>query len=118
MEHFTISKYAAATVGGSKWEHNKALEGGTEIVVANPGRMIDFVKMKATNLSRVACLVLDEADRIFEMCFGKQTKGFFFIKKIIEKKYKNVKKKKKDMEVYFLELQVFKPSGKTCHTHL
>lgn len=59
--------------GGSKWEQSKALESGAEIVVATPGRMIDLVKMKATNLSRVTFLVLDEADRMFDMGFGEQT---------------------------------------------
>lgn len=47
------------------------MEGGAEIVVATPGRMIDLVKMKATNLTRVTFLVLDEADRMFDMGFGK-----------------------------------------------
>lgn len=61
--------------GGSKWEQSKALEGGAEIVVATPGRMIDLVKMKATNLSRVTFLVLDEADRMFDMGFGEK---FFY----------------------------------------
>lgn len=57
--------------GGSKWEQSKALEGGAEIVVATPGRIIDLVKMKATNLERVTMLVLDEADRMFDMGFGR-----------------------------------------------
>lgn len=58
--------------GGSKWEQSKALESGAEIVVATPGRMIDLVKMKATSLTRVTFLVLDEADRMFDMGFGEQ----------------------------------------------
>lgn len=57
--------------GGSKWEQSKALEQGAEIVVATPGRMIDMVKIKATNLLRVSYLVLDEADKMFNMGFGK-----------------------------------------------
>lgn len=57
--------------GGSKWEQSKALEGGTEIIVGTPGRVIDLVKMSATNLTRVTFLVLDEADRMFNMGFGK-----------------------------------------------
>lgn len=56
--------------GGSKWEQSKALEKGAEIVVATPGRIIDLVKIKATNLTRVTFLVLDEADRMFDMGFG------------------------------------------------
>ncbi|XP_017886041.1 ATP-dependent RNA helicase DDX42 [Ceratina calcarata] len=61
--------------GGSKWEQSKALEGGAEIVVATPGRMIDLVKMKATNLTRVSFLVLDEADRMFDMGFEPQVRS-------------------------------------------
>lgn len=56
--------------GGSKWEQSKALEQGAEIIVATPGRMIDMVKMKATNLQRVTYLVLDEADKMLNMGFG------------------------------------------------
>ena len=58
--------------GGSKWEQSKALEAGAEIVVATPGRMIDMIKIKATNLQRVSFLVLDEADRMFDMGFEPQ----------------------------------------------
>ncbi|KAL1137792.1 hypothetical protein AAG570_009488 [Ranatra chinensis] len=61
--------------GGSKWEQSKALEEGAEIVVATPGRMIDLVKMKATNLQRVTFLVLDEADRMFDMGFEPQVRS-------------------------------------------
>lgn len=35
------------------------------------GRLIDLVKSKATNLLRVTYLVFDEADRMFDMGFGK-----------------------------------------------
>ncbi|XP_053684919.1 ATP-dependent RNA helicase DDX42 [Sabethes cyaneus] len=61
--------------GGSKWEQSKALELGAEIVVATPGRMIDMVKMKATNLRRVTYLVLDEADKMFNMGFEPQVRS-------------------------------------------
>ncbi|XKL60783.1 hypothetical protein PGB90_007840 [Kerria lacca] len=61
--------------GGSKWEQSKSLENGAEIVVATPGRIIDLVKMKATNLTRVTFLVLDEADRMFDMGFEPQVRS-------------------------------------------
>ncbi|CAN7996374.1 unnamed protein product [Ixodes hexagonus] len=61
--------------GGSKWEQSKALQEGAEIVVATPGRMIDLIKMKATNLERVTFLVLDEADRMFDMGFEPQVRS-------------------------------------------
>ena len=45
---------------------------GAEIAIATPGRMIDMIKMKVTNLQRVTYLVLDEADRMFDMGFEAQ----------------------------------------------
>jgi hypothetical protein len=48
------------------------LKAGCEIVVCTPGRLIDLLKMKATNLHRVTFLVLDEADKMFDMGFGQQ----------------------------------------------
>ena len=38
------------------------------------GRMIDMIKMKVTNLRRVTYLVLDEADRMFDMGFEPQVR--------------------------------------------
>jgi len=58
------------------------LESGAEIVVATPGRMIDLVKMKATNLTRVTFLVLDEADRMFDMGFGERSYTVIYIERI------------------------------------
>ena len=51
------------------------LKRGAEIVVATPGRMIDILATsngRVTNLRRVTYLVLDEADRMFDMGFEPQ----------------------------------------------
>lgn len=61
--------------GGSKYEQSRDLEAGAEIVVATPGRLIDLIKMGVTNLRRVTYLVLDEADRFFEMGFEVQVRS-------------------------------------------
>ncbi|XP_044272717.1 ATP-dependent RNA helicase DDX42 isoform X2 [Tribolium madens] len=61
--------------GGSKWEQSLALKEGADIVVATPGRIIDHVKGGATNLQRVTFLVLDEADRMFELGFEPQVRS-------------------------------------------
>jgi ATP-dependent RNA helicase DDX42 len=56
--------------GASKTNQFKELRKGfTEIIVATPGRLIDLIKMKATNLKRVSYVVLDEADRMFDLGF-------------------------------------------------
>ncbi|GBP16075.1 ATP-dependent RNA helicase DDX42 [Eumeta japonica] len=49
--------------------------GGAEIIVGTPGRIIDLIKCKATSLSRVTYLVLDEADRMFDMGFEPQVRS-------------------------------------------
>uniref|UniRef100_A0A0A9ESZ6 Dead box ATP-dependent RNA helicase, putative n=1 Tax=Arundo donax TaxID=35708 RepID=A0A0A9ESZ6_ARUDO len=51
------------------------LKRGAEIVVCTPGRMIDILctsSRKITNLRRVTFLVMDEADRMFDMGFEPQ----------------------------------------------
>lgn len=48
---------------------------GAELVVCTPGRMIDILtlnKGKVTNLKRVTFIVLDEADRMFDLGFEPQ----------------------------------------------
>jgi ATP-dependent RNA helicase RhlE len=45
------------------------LKRGAEIVVACPGRLLDHIDQKTINLSHVETLVLDEADRMFDMGF-------------------------------------------------
>ena len=43
-----------------------------EIVIATPGRLIDMLNTRITNLRRVTYLVLDEADRMLDMGFEPQ----------------------------------------------
>jgi len=45
------------------------LRSGVDIVVACPGRLLDHVKQRTINLSNLEVLVLDEADRMFDMGF-------------------------------------------------
>src|SRR5574337_1883463 len=45
------------------------LRAGVEIVVACPGRLLDHINQKMIDLSRIEVLVLDEADRMFDMGF-------------------------------------------------
>ena len=47
----------------------KGLQTGVEIAVACPGRLLDLMNQKAVTLSAIEILVLDEADRMFDMGF-------------------------------------------------
>ncbi|KAF4841666.1 Pre-mRNA-processing ATP-dependent RNA helicase PRP5 [Colletotrichum siamense] len=56
------------------------LKRGAEIVVCTPGRMIDLLAAnqgRVTNLRRVSYVVLDEADRMFDMGFEPQVMKIF-----------------------------------------
>nr|XP_002130131.1 ATP-dependent RNA helicase dbp2 [Ciona intestinalis] len=64
--------------GASKAPQIRDLERGCEIVIATPGRLIDFLEARKTNLRRCTYLVLDEADRMLDMGFEPQ------IRKIID----------------------------------
>ncbi|XP_063715338.1 uncharacterized protein LOC134842782 [Symsagittifera roscoffensis] len=64
--------------GSPKGPQIGALDRGCELVIATPGRLLDFMESKQIRLDRTTYLVLDEADRMLDMGFEPQ------IKKIIE----------------------------------
>jgi len=65
--------------GAPKYEQKSHLYRGVEILIATPGRLLDFLNNGDTNLKRCTYLVLDEADRMLDMGFEKD------IRKIIAK---------------------------------
>jgi len=58
--------------GVSKRDQQNELRRGVEIVICTPGRLLDFLENKVTNLRRVTYLVLDEADRMLDLGFEAQ----------------------------------------------
>ncbi|ORY06094.1 P-loop containing nucleoside triphosphate hydrolase protein [Basidiobolus meristosporus CBS 931.73] len=77
-KHFlkALNLRAVCAYGGSPIKDQIAdLKRGAEIVVCTPGRMIDLLSAnsgRVTNLRRATYLVLDEADRMFDMGFEPQ----------------------------------------------
>ncbi|CAN4112807.1 unnamed protein product [Withania somnifera] len=66
----------SAVYGGmSKLDQYKELKAGCEIVVATPGRLIDMIRKKAFTMLRETYLVLDEADRMFDLGFEPQIRS-------------------------------------------
>lgn len=67
---------AVCAYGGAPIKDQIAeLKRGAEIIVCTPGRMIDLLAAnsgRVTNLRRVTYMVLDEADRMFDMGFEPQ----------------------------------------------
>ena len=70
-----IGKYTGlrslAVYGGMDYERQKreVLSAPVDLLVATPGRLLDFVKSHVINLGNVDTLVIDEADRMLDMGF-------------------------------------------------
>ena len=70
-----IGKYcelkSLAIYGGMDYDRQKkeVLSSPVDLLVATPGRLLDFVKSRVINLSHVDTLVIDEADRMLDMGF-------------------------------------------------
>ena len=59
-----------AIYGGVDYMKQKnALKEGADIVIGTPGRLIDYLKQKVYSLKNIEALVIDEADRMFDMGF-------------------------------------------------
>lgn len=70
-----LSKYTpakiAAVFGGMDYDKQRRQlsEQAVDIVVATPGRLLDFQRQKDVHLDKVETLIIDEADRMLDMGF-------------------------------------------------
>jgi ATP-dependent RNA helicase RhlE len=64
----TVCLIGGAPIGGQK----QALKRMPRIIIATPGRLIDHLEQKTVTLRDVHALILDEADRMFDMGFAPQ----------------------------------------------
>ena len=63
--HFTTTVFGGTPYG----PQIKELRGGTDVLIATPGRLMDLMKRGVVDLRSVQALVLDEADRMLDMGF-------------------------------------------------
>ncbi|MGR5080474.1 DEAD/DEAH box helicase [Photobacterium swingsii] len=71
--HFNGAIKTVAVFGGvSANTQMLALRGGTDILVATPGRLLDLISSNAIKLNKVKTLVLDEADRMLSLGFTEE----------------------------------------------
>lgn len=66
--------YGGADTGAQKLELKK----GVDLLIATPGRLLDFVERGQVSLKKVIYFVIDEADRMLDMGFIPQ------VKKVVE----------------------------------
>lgn len=64
--------------GGTDYEkQRKKLEKGVDILIGTPGRVIDYMKQNVFSLGELQVMVLDEADRMFDLGFIKDIRYVF-----------------------------------------
>ena len=69
---------AALAYGGESYDKQLSkLEQGVDILIGTTGRIIDFYKQRVFNLRNIQVVVLDEADRMFDLGFIKDIRFLF-----------------------------------------
>lgn len=69
----TIGLKTAVLIGGAPMgRQTEQIRRRPHVIIATPGRLIDHVQQKTMTLSSISILVLDEADRMFDMGFAPQ----------------------------------------------
>ena len=66
---YTGIKHTVIFGGVSQKPQTDALQGGTQILVATPGRLLDLIDQHYISLKSIDFFVLDEADRMLDMGF-------------------------------------------------
>ncbi|MCD9506682.1 ATP-dependent RNA helicase SrmB [Photobacterium phosphoreum] len=71
LSKYTNLKVFTITGGISYDEHAELLGKTQDIVVATPGRLMEYIESDKFDCRAIECLILDEADRMLDMGFGK-----------------------------------------------
>lgn len=70
LAQFTHLKIATITGGVSYEEHGEIFNENQDLVVATPGRLLQYIDQENFDCRSVEILILDEADRMLQMGFG------------------------------------------------
>jgi ATP-dependent RNA helicase RhlE len=63
----------AVLIGGSSMANQvRAIRNNPDVIIGTPGRIIDHIQQRTLGLQDVTILILDEADRMFDMGFAPQ----------------------------------------------
>jgi ATP-dependent RNA helicase RhlE len=62
-------RHAVILGGVSQHRQVQIMRQGVDVLVATPGRLLDLIQQKHVRLNAVSMLVIDEADRMFDMGF-------------------------------------------------
>ena len=75
---------SALIYGGVDYDKQRAtLQAGVDIIIATPGRLIDYFKQHVFSFRAVEVFVLDEADRMFDLGFIKDVR--FLMRRLPER---------------------------------
>eukprot|EP01110_Echinostelium_bisporum_P011811 TRINITY_DN585_c2_g1_i1.p1 TRINITY_DN585_c2_g1~~TRINITY_DN585_c2_g1_i1.p1 ORF type:complete len:442 (+),score=89.41 TRINITY_DN585_c2_g1_i1:96-1421(+) len=76
-KYLYISRINATAIfgGADRYRQERELRQGVQLLIATPGRLIDFMADNVINLKRVSYVVLDEADRMLDMGFEPQMRA-------------------------------------------
>ncbi|ASX26261.1 ATP-dependent RNA helicase RhlB [Candidatus Williamhamiltonella defendens] len=77
LSQFTSLKMGLAYGGDGYDKQLKILESGVDILIGTPGRIIDYAKQNFIHLNALQVIVLDEADRMYDLGFIKDIRWLF-----------------------------------------
>ena len=69
LGEFTGLTFQAVYGGVDYAKQRESLREGVDVLIGTPGRLIDYFKQRVYTLKHVEVLVIDEADRMFDMGF-------------------------------------------------
>jgi superfamily II DNA/RNA helicase len=71
--NFTKQIRVATLLGGQlKSIHFREIKKKPQIIIATPGRLLDFLESDIITMNRCSMLIIDEADRMLDMGFNQQ----------------------------------------------